>query len=201
MPSFCRVFTKLKGFKDFIAIYQARENLRPSTEYKNSTILSDIKTHLFNISYEAPNDEKCQLLTTAEEENTLQERIKEIKVEMESFKAPKTKLMIEESVTIYGREEQLLKCFKEIDNSIRNKLNTYILITGDYGSGKSLFIRCLMKKYLDEKTQTSNNKNKFKNIFSSIQMPNTLFDPLNGFNTILREIYKALVDIFPRNFI
>ena len=67
MPSFCRVVTKLKGFADFIYIYQAKDDLKPCIEYKGSTILSDIKTHLFNITYEAPSDEKCELHATADE--------------------------------------------------------------------------------------------------------------------------------------
>lgn len=200
MPSFCRVFTKLKGFKDYIEIYQAGEDLKPTTEYKNSTILSDIKTHLFNISYDSPNDEKCQLLTSGqEEEEQNKERIAEIRKKMASFKAPNTKQMIDDSVTMKGREEQLKECFAKIDDSVKNKLNSYILVTGEYGSGKSLFIRCLMKKYLDQKTQiSSSTKSKLKYIFTNVQKPNTLLDPLNGFNTIMREIYKILIDINPR---
>jgi hypothetical protein len=198
MPSFCRLFTKLKGFKDFISIYQAKENLKPATNYKNSTILSDIKTHLFNISYEAPNDEQCELfLPSLEEQKELANEINEINLEIANFQAPKTKQMIEDSVTIYGREEQLLDCFKKIDISIKKKSNIYILITGMYGSGKSLFIRCLIKKILDEIYQISNNnndRNKLKNIFYSMQLPSTLFDPLNGFRNIMKEIYKLLIE-------
>jgi len=195
MPSFCRVFTKLKGFKDFISIYQAKENLKPSTIYKYSTILSDIKTHFSNISYEAPPDEQCELLIASQEEkNEFANEINEINLEIENFKAPKTKQMIEESVTIYGREEMLLNCFKKIDDSIKKKLNTYILIEGVYGSGKSLFIRCLMKKILDE---INNKKNKFKNIFYTCQLPNTSFNTLNGLRNIMKDIYKLLVENIP----
>jgi hypothetical protein len=201
MPSFCRVITKLKGFKDYIHIYQVKENLKPSTEYKNTTILSDIKTHLFNISYYAPNDEQCELIEPAEEEKNKKE-MEKINSEILSLKTPNTKTMIDDSVTIFGREKQLIDCLKKIEHAIKNKLTTYILITGEYGTGKSLFIRCLMKKYLDEiYSNNSINKNKYKNIFNTTQLPNTYFDPLNGFKTIIKEIYKIVCENYPCNII
>ena len=143
--------------------------------------------------------EKCELLATNEEKKEFESKIKEINEQIESFKNPKTKQMIEESIAMYGREEELKSCFLKIDHSVKNKLNTYILITGYYGSGKSLFIRCLMKKYLDEKIQNNSNNNKFKNIFYTLQLPNTLFDPFNGFRKIMKEIYRILVDTYSRN--
>jgi hypothetical protein len=204
MPSVCRVVTKLKGFKDFIYIYKVDEKLEPLIKYKNTTILSDIKTHLYNILfYDTRNDEQCELFEPENEDKNLKE-LEEVSSKIQKMQNIDISLMIDKSVTIFGREIPLKDCFKKIEYAVKNKdeLSTYILITGEYGTGKSLFIRCLMKKYLD--IFSPNNQkitNISKNIFYSSQFPNTFFETLNGFKTIMIEIYKFLKEKYPSNFL
>lgn len=104
--------------------------------------------------------------------------------------------MKEDSTTIIGRENLLNNCFEEVFNSIKKNISSFILIKGIYGSGKSLFIRCLLKRILESNFDLSKN-NKFKYIFNSFQLPNSLYDPLNGFKSIMREIYSILIKELP----
>ena len=95
-----------------------------------------------------------------------------------------------------GRDIILNNCYEEFANTLKKNSNNFLLIKGIYGSGKSLFIRCLLKKILESHYELAKN-NKFKFIFNSFQLPNSLFDPLNGFRKIMKDIYIILIKELP----
>jgi len=183
--------TKLKGFKDYIHIYCPKNSLLPVFDLNKFTILSDIKTHAFNISYHNPTNEPCEVIPDKED------KAEEYKLIMKKISVnPDLTLLKADSNTIIGRDALLNNCYEEVANSIKKNLSSFILVKGIYGSGKSLFIRCLLKKMLDVNYELTKN-HKYKFIFNSFQLPNSLYDPMNGFTTIMREIYSLLLSELP----
>lgn len=183
----------LKGFKDFINLYTPRNILLSVLEWNNSTILSDIKTHAFNIVFHNPPHETCEIIATKEEREKYEDKLIEIEKKLNSKQ--NLNLMKDDSTTIFGRDENLNICYEEIQNVIKTKSSLFMVVKGIYGSGKSLFIRCLLKKILENNPETKNTK--FRYIFNSYQLPNSLYDPLNGFKKILREIYYIMKNDLP----
>lgn len=118
------------------------------------------------------------------------------KIEKSVSSVPDIKQLKEDSTTIIGRDNLLNSCYEEVFNTLKKNLSNFILVKGIYGSGKSLFIRCLMKKTLESNQDLAKN-NKLKFIFNSFQLPNSLFDPLNGFRNIMKDIYKILIKQLP----
>jgi hypothetical protein len=181
------VVTKLKGFKDYIYIYSSRLILHPVLELYHTSILSEIKTHTFNIPYYNPPNEPCEVIPDKEdkigEHKTISKKISAI-YDLRQIK--------EDSTTIIGRDNLINDCFEGINNSLKGNTSSYVLVKGIYGSGKSLFIRCVMKKIIESNSVLTKN-NKFKHVFNSFQLPNTLYDPLNGFRKIMSEIYEILI--------
>lgn len=163
----------------------------PVLDWNNSTILSDIKTHAFNILYHNPPNEPCDVIPDKDDKvGEYQQIIKNIRA------TPDIRLLKEDSTTIIGRDVLLSNCYEEVANQLNKNQSSFILIKGIYGSGKSLFIRCLLKKILETNYELAKN-NKFKFIFYSSQLPNSLFDPLNGFRKIMKDIYNILIKELP----
>ena len=189
----------LKGFKDFVNLYSPKYSANEKNDWSINSIINSIKTHTFNVLFQSSNPpgESWEILATKEERELYQSKINEIEKNLKI--KPNINKNKQDSFTIIGREKQLLSCFKELENTILNNSSIYILIKGNYGSGKSLFVRCLLKKTFESHALNYDlTKNyKFKFIFNSFQLPNTLFDPLNGFSKILQEIYKILKFVLP----
>ncbi len=183
--------TKLKGFKDYIYIYCPKNSLVPVINWNNSTILSDIKTHAFNIPYYSPTNELCEVFPDKEDKNEEHLKITKIINAM-----PDKKQLNDDATIIVGRDNLLNSCYEEVSNQLKKNLSSFIVIKGIYGCGKSLFIRCLLKKIVESNYELSK-VNKFKFIFNSFQLPNSLYDPLNGFRKILRDIYSILIKQLP----
>lgn len=191
----------MKGFQNFISIYQADENLKPVTLVGDSDIVSVIKTHLFNINYEAPPDEKCQILPPDPFPKDINEKQK-VEEEMRALSVKEKQdftQLVEDCCYISGRTDEIDECFKKLKLTIKDLQKFYAIIIGHYGSGKSLFIRKIMKKYKDDNLYKSSKE--YKNIFYSIQMQTTLCDLFNGFRKIFQEIRRKLKDNFKRKFI
>jgi len=163
----------------------------PVLDWNNSTILSDIKTHLFNISYHNPTNEPCDVIADKDD------KIGEYQQITTKIRAtPDMRQLKEDSTLIIGRDFLLDSCNDDVSNTLKKNLSSFILIKGIYGSGKSLFIRCLLKKILESNGELAK-KNKFRFIFNSFQLPNSLFDPLNGFKNIMKDIYNILIKELP----
>lgn len=197
MPSYWRVTTKLKGFKNWIDLYTPKNIFNTTPDWNPNQYFSEIKTHLFNMIPQNPPNEKCTVLFTKEEKEEFSDQI-EYNYKRVANYPPNYDAMKEDALFILGRNA-LEDCFDDIMNSLKNSTSNFILIKGMYGSGKSLFIRCLMNKIInlnmDFKKAT-----KYRFIFNSFQTPNSLYDPLNGFKMIMIEIYNTLKRELPRKF-
>jgi hypothetical protein len=110
-----------------------------------------------------------------------------------------------------GRRRELENCKNRMNRLLKNlpniyqskdepeKFNEVILIRGTLGSGKSLFIRKFMYEFIDYKDyrlmkyQFSKKSEKIPFVFVSFQSPVTNFDPMNGWRSIVKQIYHLIL--------
>jgi hypothetical protein len=101
------------------------------------------------------------------------------------------------SVYMVGRENEL-KCFIScLSEYITGKSIEIISIRGVTGSGKSLFLRKGLHEFLELNKELKNryyNQPDLPFLLISYQSPITYTSPLNGFNKIMRDIYKTIIN-------
>lgn len=154
---------ELKGFSNSFYFYEPKSEIKPPYE-SYSFFLPDLKTHKNNILLGHPNPD-------------------------EKEKTPDN--MLKNALYMVGRKEYLLECCGYLQNVYKNYDKDFILIRGITGSGKSLFLRKLLYEFIDSNKELKNRFNiKIPFIFISFQTPNTLYEPMNGWAKILREIYS-----------
>jgi Cdc6-like AAA superfamily ATPase len=109
--------------------------------------------------------------------------------------------MSSKALYMSGRKENSESLMNTLLGVFEEQNKDYVLVRGPLGSGKSLFVRKTLHDFINEKLKPflrylnltfSNGNRKF--IFASYQKPNTFNDSLNGWNHIMREMYRAIKD-------
>jgi len=154
----------VKGLSSTFFFYEPNLNIKPSVE-SSTFFLPSIKTHKNNIMLGVPNPN---------ETNT-------------------PDIMLKNALFMVGRKEHVEDIINILFNVYKHNEREFILIRGITGSGKSLLVRKVMYEFIEMNKDLKNKintKNQF--IFISHQMPTTLCDPMNGWSSILRDIFNII---------
>ena len=108
----------------------------------------------------------------------------------------KMNLKLEKSLKIYGYDKEINK-FANLLNTVTQKCKKQVfLVKGPLGAGKTLFLRSVLYKYLENNEELRNiYYNKAEFIFFNVVDPLTNTFPYNTFCFILRKIYFYLKKI------
>jgi class 3 adenylate cyclase len=156
---------ELKGFSNIFYFYQPKEI--PKKYDYGLIFLPEIRTHKNNFL---------------------------ISIQHESEKRISADSFAKAALTMFGRNDSLNKCV-DILKTVSKGEKKFISIRGVTGSGKSLFIRKAMHKFIEEQKDLKfvmSQPNHFPFIFVTFQTPHTIYNPLNGFSKSLKEMYQLI---------
>lgn len=154
----------VKGLSSTFFFYEPNLNIKPKIE-SHSFFLPNIKTHKNNILLGTPNPNE---IATPDS-------------------------MLKNSLFMVGRKDYAEDIVNILYNIYKKNEREFILIRGITGSGKSLLLRKVMYEFIEVNRELKNKLNsKFPFVFISHQMPTTLCDPMNGCNTILKEMFVKI---------
>ena len=107
-------------------------------------------------------------------------------------KDDKNTFFVKKSLPMVGRKIEFETCLSDLEQIYKLGKNEVIFVKGLTGSGKSHFIRKVIWQFL-ESNRELRTKNATKSlIFSSYQTPISFSLPVNGWKTILTDIYQIL---------
>jgi len=91
-----------------------------------------------------------------------------------------------------GRKFEFETCLSDLEQIYKLNKNDIILVKGYTGSGKSHFIRKVLWQFLESNRELRTRNSTKQLIFCSYQTPITFTVPINGWKTILTDMYQIL---------